>query len=79
MLGIHRMFTYETVADASGQTTELARVYEPTDLVNKLSDYANLMGVSRALIATAETVAPTKIHIVTSAELRRWRVGTRTF
>jgi hypothetical protein len=78
LLGIHRMYTFETVSDAEG-SSEVERVSEPTDLVSKLSDYAAEMGVSRDLITTAEKISPDKIHIVTASELRRWHVGTRNF
>ena len=79
-VGIHRMFLLEEQRDPdspSGQST--ARVFADRDLVKNLSHYAGMMGISNDLVTTAESVNPDHIHIVSTQELRRWKLGSTKF
>ena len=74
-LGIHRMVINERVRDPSGGM-EIERIYGSDDIVNSLSAYTRMMGVDPGVINYAERVSPDSIHIVTPAELARWRLGS---
>ena len=77
-VGIHRMFMLEALRNE--ETGVVAnRTYATESLVTRLSDYAKMMGVSNELVWTAERINPDRIHILTSGELRRWRLATRKF
>ena len=78
-VGIHRMFTFERFGGPSGEAPADSRIYAATDLVDRLGDYAGMMGVSRELIYTAEKVSPDRVHIVSPQELRRWKLGSEKF
>ncbi len=75
-LGIHRMVIDEAVADPDGGTS-VQRIYGSQDFVAVLSQYTKSMGVDPAVIGYAERVSPDAIHIVTPAEVARWRLGSR--
>lgn len=78
-VGIHRMFMYERFGAGPDEPTRMARTYADHTLVSRLGDYAGMMGVSPELVYTAERVAPDHVHIVTPAELRRWKLGSEKF
>ena len=73
-VGIHRMFMYEANMrpDAGAQRD---RVFAAEPLVARLSEYAATMGVSTELVRKAETINPEQIHILSAAELRRYRLA----
>ena len=79
LVGIHRMFFYENSSDPSTGETHRERTYGTNSFVHQLARYASSMGVSRDLIYSAEKIDPDNIHILTPAELRKWRLGTRTY
>ena len=73
-VGIHRMFMYEANMrpDAGPQRD---RVFATEPLVARLSEYAEAMGISTALVRKAETINPEQIHILSAAELRRYKLA----
>ena len=71
--GIHRMFDY--IGGFAGSQ----KVYDTGILGAALEKYAGVMGVSPDLVAKAETISSDSIHIVTPAEMRRWRLAVRKF
>jgi hypothetical protein len=73
-VGIHRMHLDERGRGALAGVPA-RRVYGTPEWVQRLSDYAAQMGISRDLIATAETIEPERIRILTQAELQRWRLA----
>lgn len=73
-VGIHRMFMFE--ANRSPESTSnLARVYAARPLVSRLSEYAQVMGVSPELVWTAEMIDPDKIRILSGPEMKRWKLA----
>lgn len=77
-LGIHRMFANEERDEAFGESTTV-RVYDNGSLARLLMRYSARMGVSAEVIRFAEHVSSGRIHIVTSAEMSRWRLAGRAF
>ena len=75
-LGIHRMAIYSHNFDFFGGGESTTRSYGTGELVEALSAYTKMMGVSPAVIAEAEQIEPEAIHIVTPREIARWRLGT---
>jgi hypothetical protein len=73
-VGIHRMFMYE--ANMRSETSgERERVFATEPLVARLSEYAQMMGVSTELVRKAETINPDRIHILSAAEMRRYKLA----
>ncbi len=75
-VGIHRMFTLEAGRDPTGDSKGVRKQFDDGKVASALADYVAKMGVSRDLVDYAEQVAPDKIHIVTPAEIARWRLGS---
>ena len=75
-LGIHQMAIYSHSFDFFGGGEETVRSKGTPELVNALSAYTKLMGVSPAAIEEAEQIDSGSIHILTPKEITRWRVGT---
>lgn len=73
-VGIHRMFMYEANMSPEARS-ERDRVFAAEPLVARLSEYAQMMGVSTELVRKAETINPDKIHILSAAELKRWKLA----
>jgi hypothetical protein len=48
-------------------------------MVDALANYAAEMGVNPTVIRTAERISPDEIHILSPAELRRWRLASAKF
>jgi hypothetical protein len=78
-IGIHRMVAYEPSGRGPEDMSRYEAVYATPDLVQRLSDYAGSMGVSRELIHTAERVSHSRLRIVTATEIRRWKLGSEKF
>jgi hypothetical protein len=77
-VGIHRMFRIETGRDPAGGPS-YRRVFANAPFVEQLRQYSDEMGVSSSLVDSAERVSPDTVHIVSPAELRRWRLGSPKF
>jgi hypothetical protein len=77
-VGIHRMSREE--ASGVGRDARVAtRSFASGDMVTALADYAAQMGVNPDVIRTAERISPDQIHILTSTELRKWRLASERF
>lgn len=79
LVGIHRMFFYDYEKDPTTGQSLTQRTFGTSAFVDQLARYAASMGVSRELIYMAEKIDPDNIHILTGAELRRWRLGTQKY
>ena len=77
-VGIHRMFLYERTGQADG-TTQLTKTFAQREMVNRLGDYAGMMGVSRELVYTAEKTPAETFRVLTPAEIRRWHLASDKF
>ena len=73
------MFQLESGRDPAGGTGVLSRKFGDPEMVSTLSKYTAMMGVSPDLIRSAEQISPDTIHIVTAAEMARWRLGSARF
>jgi hypothetical protein len=78
-LGIHRMSSVDNGAAFGRFSTPANPSYASADMVDALARYAAGMGVSPTVIRIAERIQPEDIHIVSPAELRRWRLASPKF
>ena len=69
-IGLHRM-SVETI----GFNGVSHHTVGP-DLVSKVTEYAERMGVSGALVASAESQVPELVHILSYSEMSNWRFAT---
>lgn len=76
-VGIHRMFMVERLDSEDGAPT--SRTFAHPAMIERLSAHARKMGVSQELIHKAERVAPDQMHVVSSKEMRRWRLAVEKF
>jgi hypothetical protein len=76
-LGIHRMSSQENGAGVGRFFSPGAPSYASPDMVDALAGYAAQMGVSPTVIRVAERIPPEEIHIISPAELRRWRLASQ--
>jgi hypothetical protein len=76
LVGIHRMFTYVDAADPDSSMVVRYRRYDNGQMAAVLSRYTGMMGVSPALITMAEHISSDQIHIMTRAEIARFRLGS---
>ena len=74
-VGVHRMHALKTGPDPAGYDALNRHQYGSDEQVQFLSRYAALMGVNPEVVAVAERVAPDKIHLLTAAEMRRYRLA----
>lgn len=77
-VGIHRMFLYERMGQTDG-SVQMTKTFAQSEMVNRLGDYAGMMGVSRDLVYSAEKTPPDTFHVLTPAEIRRWRLASEKF
>ncbi len=75
-VGVHRMFNYSTSFDLSEGGLVRQRYYDDGGMRETLSQYSRTMGVSSELINLAERTNPDSIHVLTRAEISRWRLGS---
>ena len=78
-VGIHRMSREEASEGPARGPHPMMRAYASADMVAALATYAAEMGVNPSVIRTAERISPDAIHILSPAELRRWRVASPKF
>jgi hypothetical protein len=76
-VGVHRMFNYTTSFDLSQGGFVRERYVDDGDMRQKLARYSAMMGVSTGLINLAEHTSPDRIHVLTRAEISRWRLGSQ--
>jgi hypothetical protein len=79
VLGIHRMFANQAHGGGIFGDGPVERVYDNGSMAGLLANYSSRMGVSRDLIHYAEHISSQSIHVVTPAELARWRLASRGF
>jgi hypothetical protein len=78
-IGIHRMSSQDYGAGQGRSNLPSGPSYASDDMVDALANYAAQMGVSPTVIRTAERISPEEIHIVSAAELQRWRLASTKF
>jgi hypothetical protein len=78
-MGIHRMSSQESGGLPGRMFTAPTPTYASDDMVTALASYAAQMGVNPAVIRLAEQIPPQEIHILSAAELRRWRLASPKF
>jgi hypothetical protein len=78
-VGIHRMSREEATESSARAPHATTRTYASADMVDALANYAAEMGVNPTVIRTAERISPDEIHILSSTELRRWRLASPKF
>jgi len=79
VLGIHRMFANQARGGGIFGDGPVERVYDNGSMASLLANYSSRMGVSRDLIRYAEHISSQNIHVITPAELARWRLASRGF
>ena len=79
VLGIHHMFANQARGGGIFGDGPVERVYDNGSMASLLANYSSRMGVSRDLIRYAEHISSQNIHVITPAELARWRLASRGF
>jgi hypothetical protein len=77
-VGIHRMSSQDIGGQGRSHRPDNPS-YASDDMVDALAKYAAQMGVSPTVIRIAEHISPEEIHIVSPAELQRWRLASPKF
>jgi hypothetical protein len=62
-----------------GWTKHMTRSFADPPMVAVLKRYARRMGVSPALVRTAESLPPDTVHVLSRDEMRRWSLATAQF
>ena len=75
LVGVHKMFAFTAGADPSGDSGARRRDFDDGAVAGALARYAVRMGVSRELVERAERSSPDSVHMLSQAEIRRWRLG----
>ncbi len=78
-VGIHRMSREEAGESSARAPHATTRTYASEDMVDALANYAAEMGINPTVIRTAERISADEIHILSSGELRRWRLASSKF
>jgi hypothetical protein len=76
-IALHRMSVM--LADGSGSGAAASRRFADARLVALVARYATRMGVSPALVWSAESLPPDHIHLLTQQEIARWRLASTRF
>lgn len=74
-LGVHRMSARMWRKDPAGGGTQGERIYAGSSEVNALRQYVSRVGGSQDLISLAESVPHDQIRILSSQEVRRFKLG----
>ena len=77
-VGIHRMSSQEIGGQGRSRRSE-GPSFASSEMVDALANYAAQMGVNPTIIRVAERISPEEIHIVSPAELQRWRLASSRF
>jgi hypothetical protein len=75
-VGVHRMFNYSTSFDIAEGGFVRERNLDDGGMLQTLSRYAALMGVSAELVKLAERTSPDRLYMLTSGDIARWRLGS---
>jgi hypothetical protein len=78
-VGVHRMFNYVLSPDPAGGEPLRKRNYDDGNMRARLLRYSNRMGISNDLINYAERTSPDQLHVLSRAEIARWRLGSGKF
>ncbi len=76
-VGVHRMFNYTTSFSVAEGGFVKERYVDDGDMRQKLARYTRQMGVGGGLIDLAERTSPDLLHVLTRAEISRWRLGVQ--
>ena len=76
-VGVHRMFNYSTNFDIGEGGFVRERNLDDGGMLQTLSRYAAMMGVSTELVKLAERTSPDRLYMLTGADIARWRLGSR--
>jgi hypothetical protein len=76
-VGVHRMFNYSTNFDMAEGGFVRERNLDDGGMLQTLSRYAAMMGVSTELVKLAERTSPDRLYMLTGADIARWRLGAR--
>ena len=75
-VGVHRMSARMVALDPAGGGTRSERVFAGSPELTALRSYVSRVGGSQDLITLAESIPHDQIHVLTSAEVRRYRLGS---
>lgn len=75
-VGVHRMYNYTTAVDPASGEAVRRRKYDDGRMRKALSRYSAVMGISGDLISFAERTSPDHVHVLSAAEIARWRLGS---
>lgn len=75
-VGVHRMFNYTSGVNPAGGEPVRERNYDDGGMRKILSRYSAMMGISSDLIAFAERTSPDRLHLLSAADIARWRLGS---
>lgn len=78
-VGVHRMFNYVLARDPAGGEPLRRRHYDHGNMRARLLRYSNRMGISNDLINYAERTSSDRLHVLSRAEIARWRLGSGKF
>lgn len=76
-IGVHRMFAYTSNFSLADLGMVRERNLDDGGMRDMLASYSRSMGVSVDLVNLAERTSPDQLHILTAAEIARWRLGSR--
>jgi len=76
-IGVHRMFAYTSNFSLPDLGMVRERNLDDGGMRDMLARYSRSMGVSVDLVNLAERTSPDQLHILTAAEIARWRLGSR--
>lgn len=74
-LGVHRMSARTYMRDPASGGTQSGRMFAGDAEISALRDYASRVGGSQDLISLAESIPHDQIRILSSAEVRKFRLG----
>jgi hypothetical protein len=79
-LGVHRTSSFRYGGkDPAGEESGFQKIKTPDALLRVLSSYVRSMGVSGEVVSAAQAQPADSIRILTSDEIRRWRIGREKF
>jgi hypothetical protein len=76
-VGIHRMFNYSMGFALTEGGLFRERNYDDGGMLEMLSRYSSMMGVSAELVNLAERTSSDRLYMLSGAEIARWRLGSR--
>ena len=75
-VALHRMSVTQTEAPTRGRTGSVTRRYADERLVDIVARYARQMGVNPEVVRQAEALDADHIRMLSSGEMRRWRLAS---